>query len=528
MHTGSTARNALLLAYSRTLRDTGAGKLRSVTRACRSGCHPQPRLRPLTLLWNFPRVAVLLGVLAFLLIPGTRASENLLPSLGDAASGVLSPAQETELGQSLLREIRRHLPLENDPELVFYLNSLGKRLLSSADAGHASYQFLLVQQNQLNAFAMPGGIVGVYTGLLLAVRDEAELAGVLAHEIAHVTQRHLARRFSREREVSVATGLAVLAGILAASIDPQLAQAAITGGLAAGIQSRIDYSRVHEAEADRIGQQILARAGFDPQALADFFEQLQFLTRGTDATPEYLRTHPLTLGRISDARNRAESITGDFAREVTGSFHWMQARIRALTDPHGTLAQIAATPQPTAQQIYAAVVAHLHLGNLASAQQRFTQLDPQVLPNLHYLLLQVALLRQAGTPLAALPLLEEWAEIYPNHPLLLHITALTAAEAGQYARAIRLFNQRLREESAPEPELLRAKADAAAASGQQAISLEAMAEYFLHRGQYAEAIRLFGDALTASDLRLHDAERIEHKRERARQAMAKMPPSATR
>lgn len=441
-----------------------------------------------------------------------------LPDLGDASGGLLTPSEELELGRSLLREVRRVMPLVEDPEITFYIDALGTRLASHAPDASGQFHFLTVDNSQVNAFAMPGGIVGVHTGLIRAARDEAELAAVIAHEIAHITQRHIARMYARGRDINFATGLAILAGILAASIDPQLAQAAIAGGVAFGMQSQLDYTRANEAEADRVGIQILSSTNFDPHAMADFFERMQELTRGAhDAIPEYLRTHPVTLGRISDARGRADQMTGTFTRDDTGLFRWMQARIRALEEPRRSIAAFEATEHHDPVDLYEAAVAFIQLGQTDAAAAVLKRIPAHEAPPLVLALAEVALLRRQNRLDSALSMLSDLEDVYPGHPVVQRIRAMTHHEAGQHLEAVRLVDHLLRRQVTPEPALLRLKADAADAAGRIALSREAMAEYFFHRGQYTEAVRQFDDALAARDATPRDVERIEHKRDTARQ-----------
>jgi beta-barrel assembly-enhancing protease len=457
-------------------------------------------------------------VLAALALGAAQAQSSRLPDLGDASGGLLTPSEELELGRSLLREIRRVLPLVDDPEITFYIEALGSRLVSNAPDASGSFHFLTVDNSQVNAFAMPGGIVGMHNGLFLQARDEAELAAVMAHEIAHVTQRHIARMYARGRDINFTTGLAILAGILAAAVDPQLGQAAMAGGIAYGMQSQIDYTRSNEAEADRVGMQVLTSAGFDPHAMADFFERMQELSRGVqESVPEYLRTHPVTLGRISDARGRADQMRGDFTREDTGIFEWMQARVRALDDPQRSARNHEARRDDSPVQLYEAAVAHLELGQADTAAQLLKRIPAGAGPTLTLALAEAAVLRRQKKYPEALALLGDLDAIYPGHPVVRHLQARTHHEAGQHQEALRIADQLLRRQTTPDPSLLRLKADAADADGRLAISHEAMAEYFFHRGQYSEAVRQFDDALIARDATPRDVERIEHKRDTARQ-----------
>ena len=467
------------------------------------------------------RLLSLFAALLLALSPGalTAATPGVaLPDLGEASGGVLTPAEERELGRSLLREVRRSLPIVTDPEISFYLDSLGRQLLANAADADGPFYFIPVGNGQINAFAMPGGIIGVHSGLMLEVRDEAELAAVMAHEIAHVTQRHLARMFARGREVNFTTGLAILAGILASAVDPTLGSAVITGGVAGGMQQQINFTRANEAEADRAGMRILAGADFDPDAMADFFERLQELSRGTgDSIPEYLRTHPVTLDRITDARNRAASMDSEGTRERGPEFRWMQARLLALKDPRRALEIHRAADEPANHQRYGAAVAHLERGEPERARARLDEIRPEEAPGLTLELARVAVHRAGSDPAGALEILENLDSVYPGHPVVRELLARVHRDLDNADRAIRIVSDLIRNENAPNPDLLRLKADIADSAGHMAVSREAMAEYFFHRAQYEEAVRQFQAARDADDASERDVQRIEDKLQTARE-----------
>lgn len=232
-----------------------------------------------------------------------------LPDLGESAQGDLSPQMEKKIGESIMREIRQQEPSYlDDPEIEGYVNRLGHRLSSQSEGANLNFEFFVLKDATLNAFAMPGGYIGMHTGLILAAQSESELASVLAHEISHVTQRHLARSVSKQSQSQSAALLAMAVGLLAARHNADLAQGAIIGAQAAGVQSQLSYSRDFEREADRTGVQVLEKAGYDIRGMAAFFERLQKFGRlYENNAPGYLRTHPLTTERIADMENRIQS-----------------------------------------------------------------------------------------------------------------------------------------------------------------------------------------------------------------------------
>lgn len=255
-----------------------------------------------------------------------------LPSLGgDTAQETLTATQEREIGEGAMREIRRSGELAEDPEVVAYLNRLGARLVEAAGVSDSRFSFFPVLDSTVNAFAIPGGFVGVHTGLVVMAQHESELASVLAHEIAHVSQHHLARLIDGTRLnplISLASlGVAILAAH-AGSADG--AAAAITAGAGYNIQKQLDFTYAFEQEADRIGMQVLTRAGFDPAAMPTFFERLQKHNRLEESNaPEFLRTHPVTFKRIADAQGRLSSTS---YRQTPDSmdFLFVREKVRGL------------------------------------------------------------------------------------------------------------------------------------------------------------------------------------------------------
>ena len=236
---------------------------------------------------------------------GTSANE--LPDLGDASASALSPVEEHHIADNILRDVMSSNEVVNDPDIVDYVQNLGQRLVESSSGRFDTFNFFVVNDKSINAFAMPGAIIGVHTGLIIAANTEDEVAGVLSHEIGHVVQHHLARMLAQQKRDSLLNLAGMGLALLAARANPELSQAAFTTSAAAGIQRQLDYSREHEREADRIGLQILDSAGYDTHAMPSFFEILQKGSRFSEGSaPSFLRTHPLTSERIADVKNRVD------------------------------------------------------------------------------------------------------------------------------------------------------------------------------------------------------------------------------
>ncbi len=263
---------------------------------------------------------------------------NDLPDLGDASAMVMSPLQEQAIAEQILREVAISPDVLQDAEITDYLQALGARLVANGPDKRQKFYFFVVQDTSINAFAMPGGVIGVHTGLILGANTESELASVLGHEIGHVTQRHLARILAAQKYDTFKNVAGIALALLLSRSNPQLASGAFTTVSALGVQNQLDYTRDHEREADRIGLQILDSGGFDVRGMPSFFQTLQRGTRFEGSAPSFLRTHPLTSERIADVANRVEQMS---YRQVSDSleFHFVRAKLRATnTTPETAIA----------------------------------------------------------------------------------------------------------------------------------------------------------------------------------------------
>jgi predicted Zn-dependent protease len=262
--------------------------------------------------------------------PGT-ASE--LPELGQDAAAIISPYQERQIGEEAMAQIRQSLDFVDDPELTYYLQHLGAKLTNALPDRPSGYRFFLVANPTINAFALPGGFIGVHTGLVTKARSESELAAVLAHEISHVTQRHWPRLVAAQKDRAGVTLAAILASIvIAGSGNPNGAGVAIAA-MAANTDSQLVFTRSFEREADRIGIRLLADSGYDVSAMAGFFERLAEDNRlgGVDV-PEFMRTHPVTSSRIAEARGSERRFPQNRTKSSDAFWHF-RARTLALYEP---------------------------------------------------------------------------------------------------------------------------------------------------------------------------------------------------
>lgn len=310
-----------------------------------------------------------------------------LPELGDTASQDLSPAAEKRLADRIMRSIWPDPSVIDDPLVLEYIEQIWQTLLTSArkrgeigpdmDTLYAWEPFL-VQDRTINAFALPGGYIGIHLGLLAMTGTPDELASVMAHEMSHVTQRHIARTIGVQARQSWVSLASIILGVLAASRDPQAAQAVIMGGQAASMQGQLNFSRDMEREADRVGFGVLTTAGFAPSGMAQMFEHLQMASRlNDDGSYPYLRTHPLTTERIGDARARLgpnawgdKAVPGDPQRPLLARHQLMAARARVLMDPRSTFIATLTTPSVTASTPTLQAITLHYMAAMASHQLR--------------------------------------------------------------------------------------------------------------------------------------------------------------
>ncbi len=271
----------------------------------------------------------ILGVFLFLTAPALAPAQNNLPDLGEISSTALPLHEERQIGEEVMQTIRRDASFLNDIDVEFYLANLGARLKAGSSAPETPLYFFALINPAINAFALPGGFIGVYSGLFVTAQSESELAGVLSHEIAHVTQRHIARRVYQNKQMLLASLLGLGAAALAIPTGgASAAAAAITLSQGAVAHNSLAFSRDLESEADRLGFETLNRAALDPRAMAGFFTRL-LANKNEKNALVYLQTHPLTSARLTDMQNRDSKMP---YRQIVSSedFYLIRARLAVL------------------------------------------------------------------------------------------------------------------------------------------------------------------------------------------------------
>ncbi len=348
---------------------------------------------------------------------------NELPILGDSSSDIISLDEEYRLGNAWVRLLRAQAPLLNDPLTTSYVRQLLQQLSVYSQLQDRRLTLVMIDNNSLNAFAVPGGVVGVNTGLFLYSRTESEFASVLAHELSHLSQRHYAQRLAEEQKSLPLQLATTLAGILLmASSDSQAGAAAIMAGQAAAAQRSLAFSRSNEQEADRVGMQVLVDSGFDPRAMPTMFSQLQRSTTNLGhKPPEFLLTHPVTESRIADALNRSAQLPQS-GRVNSLDYQIIRTRIQVLAQNspsnayHKYLDAVDSDASPANR--YGLAFSALRSGHYQQAQQQLDillQQQPKLLP---FRLLQAELWNAADQPEQATGLLQPLLALYPNsHPI---------------------------------------------------------------------------------------------------------------
>ncbi|WP_151445483.1 beta-barrel assembly-enhancing protease [Lacisediminimonas profundi] len=457
------------------------------------------------------------------LVAAPLPAQNL-PSLGDTERGDLSPLMERRLGERIMTDLRRDRDYLDDQPLREYLNSLGASLLAARpDArGEAGYdfQFFAVRDPMLNAFALPGGFIGVHTGLMLASQNESELASVLSHEIGHVAQRHIARMIGSQRQDSLIPLAAMLLAALTARSSPDFASAAMAGGQGLAIQRQLNFSREAEREADRVGLQIMREGGFDTSGMVAFFARLQSSARAyTDTAPAYLRTHPLTTERIADIQAR---ISSDRYRQHadSGDFQLMRARSRVLQDPSTqglrdaashfqTLLQQRNRSQMLAARYGLAMVA-LRQGDAVRAQALLDEARAQdrnvVSPALASLGIEIASAARRADD--ALKLADEARRRFPLSRGIASQYGEALLLAGRQDEAVRYLRDQI-QLYRQEPGLQDKLARAYSAQGKLALQHMALAESYALKGSIPAALDQLGMARRAPDASFYDQSVID-------------------
>lgn len=447
----------------------------------------------------------LAAVLIFAMLPASVATAWAqpvgLPSLGVASSADLSPAWERRLGESIIAQGRIDPTYVHDPDINQYLNRMGQRLVQYAPVSSTSIDLFGVKDPMINAFALPGGFIGVNTGLMVAATTESELAGVVAHEIAHVTQRHIARGLTQQKQSSHIAMASIAAALLAAIAGSANLGAGVAAfGQAAAVDGQLGFSRDAEREADRVGFQMLTKAGYNPEGMQNLFERLmqasQFNERGGGGGA-YLSTHPMSIERMTDMQNRTQTMTKSPYRD-SDAFWYVRARARVLqAEDRQLLTRVREQLQDETRRLTGVQRSSAWLGlalveikqkNIAGAQKFFEQAKEGV-PNSPYLArVDIELAFAAGQVEQALALSDDNMKRWPDQQSLINLHAQALQQLGRHAQAAKFLEVQLKRWPTQDPGLYQVMANNLAQAGDGIKARQAMATYYTLTGAFPAAM----------------------------------------
>jgi len=422
------------------------------------------------------------------------AQSNNLPVLGDTVSGVITTQQEYEMGREMLRSFRAQTPLLVDPLIEEYIASLTYHLAANSELTDHRLEFLLIDSEQLNAFAAPGGIVGVNAGLFLYAETEGQFASVLSHELAHISQRHYARRILDAQSNSVTNIAATLASLLIlATAGGEAGQAALGITQSVMLDNQLQFSRSNEQEADRVGIRTLLNAGFDPSSMAEMFENMMQMRNGSQRIPEFLSTHPLDENRVADTRNRTLSMPSvDHIADIEYSLMRQRALLHFSNDYYGhidslqrELPQLNGAEEDAAR--YGIALAQLNRGEFVAATETLAPLLAEEPNRISYVMLEAEIAQKAGNFDRARQILLEHLDINPgNYPLTLAYARILEEE-GRYPQAVSVY-EGLADNRPTDINIWYQLAELRGLTGDISGVHQARAEYFFGIGEFGRAL----------------------------------------
>lgn len=477
------------------------------------GCPAASRPRPAFSNWT----TILALALTLALPSNLRAGDIRLPELGDSSSSVISQHQEYQLGRAWLKVFRRQVRTHHDPQLQHYLEQLIAQLALRSTVKDRRFEVVIVNNPTINAFAVPGGIIGVHTGLFFYAESEHQLASVLSHELAHLGQRHFARRLELQRKSSTVSLAGLLAGlVLAATVGGEAGMAAISASQAATMDTLLRYSRQNEQEADRMGLDILFRSGMDPAATAAMFERMQASTRFLGKRPpEFLLTHPLTESRISDARSRIAKYP---SRQYLDNLEYHLMRVRSVLALEATPAQAASrfenelsgsTLSRRAAR-YGLALAQSSMGEHKVARKTLAPLLAAEPERLSYQLAAATIERNAGRYANAIKALKKLAMQYPENYAIGMELAETLLAANRYGESERTL-EALSRKRPTDPKIWFELAETSGLAGDISGVHLARAEYFILTGVFDKAREHLGYARKLLDQDFRQSARIDQR-----------------
>ena len=453
-------------------------------------------------------------LLLILFIISNICKANNLPDLGDYSSTVVSSHDEMLIGRQILYQVNQSQTIVRDIEINDYLQSIGLKLVKNSSDPSRKINFFIVNDPTINAFAMLGNVIGVHTGLFLSANSESELASVLAHEISHITQKHIVRFLAQQDRITTEGLIITALAILLSRGSPGLGNGAFLGANAYAVQQNLDFTREHEKEADRVGIQILHKSGFDVRASADFFKTLQKGNQfSIGAAPSFLRTHPITSARINDINDRLMNFPYKQIIE-NPNFHFIKGKIRAFIGRKKTVISILEKNIKNkayvneAGERYALAYAYIRNKEFDKAFVQIKELLNFSISSPMLIQLQATYLMQTERGQEAKSILDEGLEKYPGYRSFIYGLAEIYIEDNESFKAIRLLGN-YKNKFFKDPNLYKFISKAYASQGKELLQYENMAESFYYQFNLQEAINQMDLAVKANDGNFYEKSRVE-------------------
>jgi beta-barrel assembly-enhancing protease len=439
---------------------------------------------------------------------------NELPDLGDYSETIIGGHAEKIIGTQILQQAHQSPSILKDVEIEDYLYGLTDKLVKASDYSGSGIKFFVVNDRSINAFAMLGGVIGIHTGLILSSNSESELASVLSHEIAHVTQRHIARLMGKLQKDSFKSYLGLGLALLLARSNPDLARGALTASQALGVQTVLDFTRQNEKEADRVGIGILHKAGFDVRGSIDFFKTLQKGNQySMGGAPSFLRTHPITSERISDIENRLAEYP--YKQRVDNpSFHFVKAKIKVFLQDKKTMKKQLISNIKNKTYVnefgerYALAYAYFLNENFSEALQELEWLKNKNIENPMIDQLNIEILIKKGDINNAYLAIKKALTKYPNYRAFVYELGNYLIEKKSAKQAIK-FLQSYTSIFHSDSKIYRLLAKAYSLNGKQLLQYESLAESFYYSYNLQEAIVQMDMAVKARDGNFYEKSRVE-------------------
>ncbi len=405
-----------------------------------------------------------------------------LPQIGDPSYSAMSHAEEKKLGRVILAQLRSSLTQIEDIELQSYLQSLSQRLLAQTGTQGLNFHFLIAKDDSVNAFATPGGVIAVNSGMILFADNEDELASVIAHELAHVTHRHIARLYDLSSQTQWTGALQLIAGLIAGTYNSEFAQLGVASAISGVVERQLFYSRAFEREADYSGMRLLSEAGFDPAGMVNFFAKLQAKGSSSRAIPEFLRTHPLSKNRLKDMQERARQYPAVTPRDDT-AFQYAKARLHAING-----AEDGTHKWPQHIGLYRKGIDLMRKNFPYEAVRALRQMPPAHQDDIAARLALAQAFALQNDHKKAREILKTLTYLYPNNPAANYYLAKLYLSAKQPQQALAQL-QSVASLRSYYPILIKMAAQASAMLKKQGASHEYLAEYYALIGNFGLALK---------------------------------------